>query len=108
MKAFQVTRPRFFELIEIPVPQLPAEGEDRVLVQTAWASMCGSDIPFFTGNKRYRSYPLAPGAPMHECVGEVVASTSKKFRRGETSWRSRRETRDWPSFFWPKPQKPSR
>ena len=84
MKALQVTRPRLFELMEIPVPQLPAEGEDRVLVRTAWASMCGSDIPFFTGNKRYRSYPLAAGAPMHECVGEVVASTSKKFRQGDT------------------------
>ena len=84
MKALQVTRPRLFELMEIPLPQLPAEGADRVLVRTAWASMCGSDIPFFTGNKRYRSYPLAPGAPMHECVGEVVASTAKKFRQGDT------------------------
>ena len=39
MKAFQVTRPRLFELMEIPVPQLPAEVEDCVLVRTAWASM---------------------------------------------------------------------
>ena len=85
MKALQVTRPRLFELMEIPVPQLPAEGEDRVLVRTAWASMCGSDIPFFTGNKRYRSYPLAPGAPMHECVGEVVASTSEEIPPGRRS-----------------------
>lgn len=83
MKALQVTRPRLLELIEIPVPQLPAEGEGRILVRTNWASMCGSDIPFFTGNKRCRSYPLAPGAPMHECVGEVVASTSKTFREGD-------------------------
>ena len=84
MKALQVTRPRFFEPKEIPVPQLQAEGETRVLVRTAWVSMCGSDIPFFTGNKRYRSYPLAPGAPIHECVGEVVESTSEKFRPGQT------------------------
>ena len=84
MKALRVTGPRLFELMEIPVPQLPVEGEDRVLVRTAWASMCGSDIPFFTGNKRYRSYPLSPGAPMHECVGEIAATTSKKFREGDT------------------------
>jgi threonine dehydrogenase-like Zn-dependent dehydrogenase len=44
--------------------------------------MCGSDIPFFTGNKRYRSYPLMPGAPIHECIGEVVESTSDEFRPG--------------------------
>jgi threonine dehydrogenase-like Zn-dependent dehydrogenase len=83
MKALQVTRPRLFERKEIPVPQLPAEGEDRVLVRTTWISMCGSDIPFFTGNKRDRPYPLAPGAPIHECIGEVAASTSDKFRPGD-------------------------
>ena len=83
MKALQVTRPRLFELKEIPAPQFPADGEARVLVRTHWVSMCGSDVPFFTGNKRYRSYPLAPGAPIHECVGEVVESTSAGFRPGD-------------------------
>ena len=84
MKALQVILPRLLASTEIPIPKLPAEGEDHVLVRTAWVSMCGSDIPFFTGNKRLRSYPLAPGAPIHECVGEVVESTSKSFRPGET------------------------
>jgi L-iditol 2-dehydrogenase len=84
MKALQVTRPRLFEMKEIPLPQLPDEGEARILVRTSWVSMCGSDIPFFAGNKRYRSYPLAPGAPIHECVGEVVASNSAEFCPGET------------------------
>jgi threonine dehydrogenase-like Zn-dependent dehydrogenase len=60
MKALQVTRPRLFELKDITTPQFPADGEARVLVRTHWVSMCGSDIPFFTGNKRYRSYPHAP------------------------------------------------
>jgi L-iditol 2-dehydrogenase len=45
--------------------------------------MCGSDIPFFNGRKRSRSYPLAPGAPIHECVGEVVESASELFRPGD-------------------------
>lgn len=84
MRALQVTRPRLFELKELPVPELPAGGESRVLVRTSWVSMCGSDIPFFTGNKRYRSYPLAPGAPIHECIGEVIASTSETIRPGDT------------------------
>jgi L-iditol 2-dehydrogenase len=84
MKALQVTRPRLFELKELPVPQLPAEGDARVLVRTAWVSMCGSDIPFFTGSKRYSSYPLVPGAPIHECIGEVVESTSEKLHPGDT------------------------
>jgi threonine dehydrogenase-like Zn-dependent dehydrogenase len=83
MKALQVTRPRLFDLIEIPVPQLPPGENSLVLVRTAWVSMCGSDIPFFTGNKRFRPYPLDPGAPIHECVGEVVESASSMFRRGD-------------------------
>ncbi len=84
MKALQVTRPRLFEPKEIPVPALPPDGPARVLVRTAWAMTCGSDIPFFTGNKRHRSYPLPPGAPIHECIGEVVESTGAGFRPGDT------------------------
>jgi L-iditol 2-dehydrogenase len=83
MKALQVLRPRSFEPVDIPVPSLP-EGDGYLLVKNAWVSMCGSDIPFFTGNKRIRSYPLAPGSPIHECVGEVVKSSSPHFRPGDS------------------------
>ena len=83
MKALQVSHPRCFDLVQIPIPQLPAESRDRILVRTAWVSMCGSDIPFFTGKKRFRTYPMAPGAPIHECIGEVVASASDQFRPGD-------------------------
>lgn len=82
MKALQVVRPRAFETVEVPVPRLPGE-KDRVLVRNQWALTCGSDIPLYTGNKRYRTYPLAPGAPIHECVGVVVESSSDRFRPGE-------------------------
>ena len=83
MKALQVTLPRSFEQVEIPVPRISQEQQNWVLVRTAWVSMCGSDMPFFTGKKRYRSYPLAPGAPIHECVGEIVESGSELFRPGD-------------------------
>jgi L-iditol 2-dehydrogenase len=83
MKALQVVRPRSFEQIHVPIPQLPSQGNDRILVRTAWVSMCGSDIPFFNGNKRFHSYPLPPGAQIHECVGEVVESTSEVFKPGD-------------------------
>ncbi len=45
--------------------------------------MCGSDIPFFTGNKRHKSYPLPVAAPIHECVGKVIESTSSLFQPGD-------------------------
>jgi L-iditol 2-dehydrogenase len=83
MKALQVVRPRSFVSVELPVPHLTAGGPNRIVVRTAWVSMCGSDIAFFTGSKRLKSYPLAPGAPIHESVGQVVESTSDLFRPGD-------------------------
>jgi L-iditol 2-dehydrogenase len=83
MRALQVVRPRSFEFIQIPVPKLPEE-KNYILVRTSWALTCGSDIPFFIGNKRYRNYPLAPGAPIHECSGVVVESSSERFHPGDS------------------------
>src|SRR5512139_3604434 len=83
MKALQVVRPRSFAEVVVPVPQLSSSSTDQLLIQTRWVSMCGSDIPFFTGSKRFKSYPLPPGVPIHECVGQVVESTSNLFRPGD-------------------------
>ena len=83
MKALQVIRPREFIQVETPIPDLKDAGLDRILVQPSWVSMCGSDIPFFTGSKRHRAYPLTVAAPIHECVGRVVESTSNLFQPGD-------------------------
>jgi L-iditol 2-dehydrogenase len=83
MKALQVIRPRMFETVQVPVPQISADDKDGILVRTAWVALCGSDIPFFTGNKRFQAYPMVPGAPVHECVGEVLESASNRFRPGD-------------------------
>jgi L-iditol 2-dehydrogenase len=83
MKALQVVRPRSFEQIDIEAPRLSNESEEQVIVHPSWVSMCGSDIPFFAGTKRHKTYPLLPGAPIHECVGEVVESSSRQFRPGD-------------------------
>jgi L-iditol 2-dehydrogenase len=84
MNALQLTRPRTFEPVRLPVPDLASAGPDRLLVRTRWVSLCGSDIPFFTGGKRFTIYPLAPGAPIHEAVGQVVESSSSDFKPGES------------------------
>ncbi len=82
MKALQVVSPRQFTLVQTTVPDLEAAGANRILVRSDWVSMCGSDIPFFTGNKRHKSFPLPVGAPIHECVGQVIESTSELFKTG--------------------------
>jgi len=83
MKTLQVVKPRSFEQVQVAVPDLKTAGLDRILVQPEWVSMCGSDIPFFTGNKRYKSYPLLAAQPIHECVGKVIDSTSSLFQPGD-------------------------
>jgi L-iditol 2-dehydrogenase len=84
MKALQLVYPRYFAPVEVPMPVLKSSEPDRILVQTRRVSLCGSDIPFFTGSKRHKSYPLAPGAPIHECLGRVVESTSSDFKAGDS------------------------
>jgi threonine dehydrogenase-like Zn-dependent dehydrogenase len=83
VKALQVVRPHCFAPVEVPLPHLPSGAPERILVRTEWLSLCGSDIPFFTGSKRHKPYPLPTGAPVHECVGQVVESRSRQFQPGE-------------------------
>lgn len=83
MNALQLIQPRSFLRLEIPTPELGTMQVDQLLIRTTWVSMCGSDIPKFTGSKRVLRYPLEPGAPIHECVGEVVESTSDDFAAGD-------------------------
>ena len=83
MKALQVVKPRHFEQVQAVAPDLKTAGADRILVQPEWVSMCGSDIPFFTGGKRHKSYPLPVAQPIHECVGTVIDSTSSLFQPGD-------------------------
>lgn len=83
MKALQLDKPRNFVQVQTDIPNLQDFGPNRILVQPEWISICGSDIPFFTGNKRHRSYPMPVGFPTHECVGLVVESTSDLFQPGD-------------------------
>jgi threonine dehydrogenase-like Zn-dependent dehydrogenase len=83
MNALQVSQPRRFERVQIPIPRLP-EASGYILVRNSWALTCGSDIPFFIGNKRHRSFPLSPGAPIHECIGDVVASSAEHLQPGDS------------------------
>lgn len=83
MKALQISRPRTFDLVNAPVPRLDPNETDQIVVRTAFVSICGSDIPFFNGTNARVAYPLPPGAHVHECVGEVVESSSPGFQPGD-------------------------
>ena len=83
MKALQLSRPRSFVRVEAAAPDLASLQKDRLVLRTGWVSICGSDIPTFAGSKRALRFPLEPGAPIHECVGTVVESTSDRFSAGD-------------------------
>lgn len=83
MKALQLTHPRFFTPVEVAMPELGSLPEGRLVVKTGSASICGSDIPSFTGSRRPQGFPLPPGAPIHECAGTVVHATSSRFSPGD-------------------------
>jgi len=79
MIAASLVAPGRYEFREdVPKPAL-APGE--ILVRSRVATLCGSDFPFFVGHQR--TYPAAPGLPVHETMGEVAESRAEGFAVGD-------------------------
>ncbi|HUM13398.1 MAG TPA: zinc-binding dehydrogenase [Myxococcaceae bacterium] len=83
MKALQLTRPRSFTPVDVARPELGSAPGSRLVVETGSVSICGSDIPSFTGRRQPQAFPLPAGAPIHECAGTVVQTTSTRFCPGD-------------------------
>lgn len=83
MPALQICRPRTFVPVQVPIPRPDSIPAPAILVRTSCVSLCGSDIPKFTGSKRLFGYPLPPGSSAHECLGQVVESTADLFKPGD-------------------------
>lgn len=64
------------------VEVVPPEDGD-VVVRTAFASICGSDLHSIFLDLQPREYPMPPGYPGHEGVGEVVESRHPAFSPGD-------------------------
>jgi L-iditol 2-dehydrogenase len=71
MWAKQLIGPGRFEDVETPSPQASDLKGNQVLLRVTAGGICGSDLPFFFGHGEVIS---RPGFPMHEVVGEVLAS----------------------------------
>jgi len=73
MKALQVVEPGKVELIDVPEP---SPGDDEVLVKVTGATVCNQhDVKVLYNRYRFQKvdrFPLPPGFPGHEGVGEVV------------------------------------
>lgn len=80
MRAARLVGPRQFEILDAEMPS-PEEGE--VLVQMQHLSVCGSDLRTYDRTLPEESYPLATGAPCHECVGVIAESHDPRFKEGQ-------------------------
>ena len=85
MLAGQITGPGQLNFIDLPRPQI-AEGQ--LLVKLEIASLCGSDIPYFLHDTSHpsvagQSLPLRPGLSLHELIGTVYESKSKRFKEDD-------------------------
>lgn len=96
MFAQQLTAPRTFSPVHVARLQGADLGDGEVLLRVLAGAVCGSDLPVFNGLRtlRQRDDPSAdnvPGSPMHEVVGEVVASRDDRHRVGDlrVGWGSR-------------------
>jgi len=83
MFAAKLVAPKKFEMIEMPAPDIETAPPGSIIVKTRRATTCGSDMPFYLGIYPESRHMASAAFPAHECVGEVVASTSSRFRVGD-------------------------
>lgn len=89
MWSYSLTRPYKFEEVEIEKPQESDLASDEALVRVLVGGICGSDMAPLKGlvtaygSRLPRNKGLPIGAPLHEVVGEVVASRDPSLSPGD-------------------------
>ncbi|BBZ65245.1 alcohol dehydrogenase [Mycolicibacterium insubricum] len=88
MWCHRVIAPYTFEKIELPEPDPATLDPGQVLLKFAAAAICGSDMPGFRGTQGKLPADTGPcaadidGFPIHEIVGEVIASAHPEHQVG--------------------------
>ncbi|WP_433220560.1 zinc-binding dehydrogenase [Dactylosporangium sp. CS-047395] len=93
MWAAQLVAPSTFAHVSVPAPLAAALAPGEVLLRVRAGAICGSDMPLFKGAIQRQGglgnhpdgAPPGVGCPMHEVVGEVVASRHPGFAPGVTA-----------------------
>lgn len=93
MWAAQLVAPSTFADVRVAAPTGSALGPGQVLLRVRAGAICGSDMPLFKGaiqrsgglGNHPDGAPPGPGSPMHEVVGEVLASRHPGIEVGTTT-----------------------
>lgn len=89
MWAYRLVAPYSFERVDIPEKTPESLGDRQVLLRFLAAGVCGSDLPGFRGAKGKLpgdvgvSAAEMDGFPIHEVVGEVIASRHRNHGVGD-------------------------
>jgi threonine dehydrogenase-like Zn-dependent dehydrogenase len=83
MWAFSASTPGTIGHFDVPAPQAKDLLPDQVLLKVLAGGICGSDLPFFKGRISPHATAIGEGGPpvtraggpLHEVMGEVVASS---------------------------------
>jgi threonine dehydrogenase-like Zn-dependent dehydrogenase len=87
--SYRLVAPYTFERVDIPEKAPESLGDRQVLLRFLAAGVCGSDLPAFRGTKGHlpgdtgTSAAEMDGFPIHEVVGEVIASRHRNHSVGD-------------------------
>ncbi|WP_454812778.1 zinc-dependent alcohol dehydrogenase [Paenarthrobacter nitroguajacolicus] len=77
------TGPFALDTIEVGTPEAESLNQGEVLLRILTGGICGSDLPFFLGHRSPMVPASTPGFPLHEIVGEVIASADREIVIGD-------------------------
>jgi threonine dehydrogenase-like Zn-dependent dehydrogenase len=80
MKAIQITHSQELNIVDLPKPAMPGDGE--VMLRLSYVGFCGSDINTFMGRNTMALNPVIPGHEVGAVIEAVGAGVPENLKPG--------------------------